>query len=601
MSSAAAPDLVVASPLESRREAAETRKVLADRVDHLYSQLPLGIVATVATGLLAALELRQGRYYWDVVAWGIALVTVNAARAALYWGYRRSQDKIGEAEQWLRWLGIGALANGASWGYAGAVFFPSQADEQQVFLALLLAGAMAGGIPMYAPSWPMYAAYASGIALPFTYVLAAFGNRLFSEIALFVPFFYAVSVAIVWKLNQVFNAGYRLRYAYGRLTEDYSQLNRRLEEQLRQLTEARREVEASGKKLALFAERSPIPIMEFEPSGTVSSANPVAEHVFGFASSELIGRPVAEVLVGPSQRAEFARHWQDMFGSHKPLTALRIGTLRRDGQELVCEWSLTPLVNLEGKVLSVIGQLRDITQQLEADRLKREFTSTLSHELRTPLTSIIGSLQLVNSGVLGELDRDVAELTRVAERNSQRLLDLINDILDIEKIASGKLELTLEPLPLDELVRESVALNRAYADRFRVTLKTVEPLPALRVSGDRRRVQQVLTNLISNAAKFSAEGEVVELEVARCGTRARVSVHDRGPGIPAEFRSRIFGRFAQADMAETRRKGGTGLGLAICKRLVETMGGRIGFDDRVGGGTSFWFELALVPESAAPG
>jgi len=241
--------------------------------------------------------------------------------------------------------------------------------------------------------------------------------------------------------------------------------------------------------------------------------------------------------------------------------------------------------------VSVIIQGRDITQQLEAERIKQEFTSTLSHELRTPLTSIIGSLQLINSGVMGGVDKDVAELTMVAERNGQRLLDLINDILDIEKIESGKLTLTPELLTLDELVGESLVLNKGFAERFQVRYEPRGTLLPVQVKADRKRLLQVMTNLLSNAAKFSPPGEAVEVSMEDLGTRVRIGVHDHGPGIPENFRSRIFGRFAQADSSATRQKGGTGLGLAICKRLIELMDGRIGFTDRDGGGTVFFFEL----------
>ena len=223
--------------------------------------------------------------------------------------------------------------------------------------------------------------------------------------------------------------------------------------------------------------------------------------------------------------------------------------------------------------------------------MKKEFTSTLSHELRTPLTSIIGSLQLVNSGVLGEIDKDVADLTQVAERNGQRLLDLINDILDIEKIESGKLTLAPEQLRLEELVRESMVLNKGFGDRFKVRFELAGGAPGREVRGDRKRLLQVMTNLLSNAAKFSPEGSAVEVTITDNGANMRIGVHDRGTGIPENFRGRIFGRFTQADSATNRQKGGTGLGLAICKRLIEMMRGHIGFEDRVGGGTTFWFDL----------
>jgi signal transduction histidine kinase len=239
----------------------------------------------------------------------------------------------------------------------------------------------------------------------------------------------------------------------------------------------------------------------------------------------------------------------------------------------------------------VIAQGRDVTAQREAERVKKEFTSTLSHELRTPLTSIIGSLQLINTGIVGDVPPDVAELTVVAERNGQRLLDLINDLLDIEKIESGKLSMAPEVLAIDDVVREAMVLNKAFGERFKVRFEMSSGLPGRQVTADRKRLLQVMTNLLSNAAKFSPEDGAVEIALRDDGSNVRVAVHDRGPGIPESFRTRIFGRFAQADSTATRQKGGTGLGLAICRRLIELMHGRIGFEDRPGGGTTFWFEL----------
>ena len=573
-------------------QSADPHLVLADRVEQIYSQMPLGIAGSFIISFVAAYELREGRYVEIVIFWAGLVVLLAAASTGLYWSYRKTATKASEAAQWLRWLAISALANGATWGFAGAVFFPSHADEQQVFLAFLLAGMVAGGVPIYAISWPVYALYAAGIVFPFTYVLGTFGNRLFAEIALLVPAFYAMNVGVAWRLNQVFDSGYRLRHAYGKLTENYTALNRRLEQQLVELEEARRQVEASGRKLALFAERSPIAVFELDPEGKVLSVNPAAENLFGFTSAEMSGHPGTKFMFADQLKTDIEARWHSFVAERKPIFDLRYNNTRRDGTELICEWNLTPLVNPENQVVSVIIQGRDITQQLEAERIKQEFTSTLSHELRTPLTSIIGSLQLINSGVMGDIEKEILELTTIAERNGQRLLDLINDILDVEKIESGKLTLILEGVELGELITESLTLNRAYAERFKVRFVAAGELRSAKVHADRKRVLQVMTNLLSNAAKFSTEGTAVEVTIdPPAGETVRVGVHDTGPGIPENFRSRIFGRFAQADMSHTRQIGGTGLGLAICKRLVEIMGGRIGFSDRAGGGTTFWFEL----------
>jgi len=572
------------------RDRADPQQVLADRVAQLYRQMPIAIGATFIAGLIATFEL-QGRWLKELVLiwWGL-VVAYSVAASLLLYAYHRSADKVTTAPEWLRWLGIAALGNGASWGLAGGVFFRSLSDEQQVFLAFLFAGMASVGIPVYAASWPIFALYAAGILGPFFYVLLTFGNRLFVEIALLVPLFYVINVAIAYRLTHVFHSGYRLRHAYGKLAQDHRLLNQRLERQLVELEEARRQVEASGRKLALFAERAPIAVLELQPDGTVAEVNHAAEILFGYAAAELVGGPVKKLVLAEFHD-EFEHIWQQLLSSRESIAGLKIRNPRRDGIELTCEWTVTPLVNFQKDVIAVIAQGRDVTAQLEAERMKKEFTSTLSHELRTPLTSIIGSLQLINSGVMGDVDKEVGELTMVAERNGQRLLDLINDILDIEKIESGKVTLAPEVMRVDELVRESLVLNKAFGERFKVRFQSHGDLAERQVHADRKRLLQVMTNLLSNAAKFSPEGGIVEISTEDAGPNVRIAVHDRGSGIPEAFRSRIFGRFTQADSTATRQKGGSGLGLAICKRLVELMRGRIGFDDRPGGGTTFWFEL----------
>ena len=601
--SAAPVELAPTSGASARAEdvagRADPQRVLADRVDQLYSNMPLGLLAHLLIGGIATYELWDDRSRDLVLFWWGLVLLVTAARAVLYFGYRASARKLVEADQWMRWLAISALASGVTWGFAAAVFFPSHTDEQQVFLAFLLAGITSAGIPAYAASWPMFAMYAGVIVLPFTYVLANFGNRLFTEIAVLVPIFYLINVAIAHRLNRVFLSGYRLRHAYDRLTEDHTRLNKQLEQQIEDLLEARQEVEASGRKLTLFAERAPISVIETDANSTILEMNPATEHMLGYSTLELIGRSALNTLFPADEAALTPAWWSEFVARREPVSRMRARCLRRDGLELECEFTITPLVNEAGDLVSIIAQFQDITQQLEAERLKKEFTATLSHELRTPLTSIIGSLQLVTSGVVGEVGGEVSELANVAERNAQRLLDLINDLLDIDKIESGKFTLAPESVQVSELVQESLILNKSFADRFRVALEVRDPVPDVRVYVDRKRLMQVMTNLLSNAAKFSPEGSAVEVSTRLADGMVRVEISDRGPGIPDDFRARIFTRFAQADSTTTRNKGGTGLGLAICKRLIEMMNGRIGFNDRPGGGATFHFELPVLADAAS--
>jgi signal transduction histidine kinase len=227
------------------------------------------------------------------------------------------------------------------------------------------------------------------------------------------------------------------------------------------------------------------------------------------------------------------------------------------------------------------------------DRLKSEFVSTVSHELRTPLTSIRGAVGLVTGSFSDNLPENVRELLVMADRNIDRLTLLVNDILDLEKIESGKLEFNFVPLDLVELARHALESNAGYAHQHQVRLRLVDSPFQADIMGDESRLLQVFANLLSNAIKYSPAGGEVEVSIWQSDDRFRVSVKDHGNGIPEEFRARIFQRFAQADSSDTRQKGGTGLGLNISKVIVERHSGVIGYECRQGIGTEFYFELPV--------
>ena len=242
----------------------------------------------------------------------------------------------------------------------------------------------------------------------------------------------------------------------------------------------------------------------------------------------------------------------------------------------------------------------DIVKLKELDRLKRDFVSTVSHELRTPLTSMRGAIGLILGGKVGEVPPKGQELLRIAMTNTERLIRLINDILDVEKADAGQMALRHDPLRIRPLVDTTLAGLDVFAREHGVTLViTGAPGADAAVTGDADRLVQVLTNLISNAVKYSPRGAAVEVEIAPGEGVVSLRVRDHGPGLPEEFTGRIFGRFQQAGGADSRRSGGTGLGLNIARTIVELHGGRIGFEPADGGGTVFWFTLPTAPETPA--
>ena len=249
-------------------------------------------------------------------------------------------------------------------------------------------------------------------------------------------------------------------------------------------------------------------------------------------------------------------------------------------------------------VVRLVGTMQDITEQRVVQRMKDEFVGVISHELRTPLTSIRGALGLMAGGAVGTLPPKAQRMADVALNSSQRLVRLVNDILDVDKISAGKLELDLAPLPAAEVVAGAIAEMRAMADQAAVTLAAL-PMDAL-VLADRDRVAQALTNLISNAIKFSPHGGTVLVAAGPAGSKGLVqfTVTDQGAGIPADKLEAVFDRFAQVDASDTRAKGGTGLGLPICRGIVEQHGGRIWATSEPGQGSTFAFTLPAAP---APG
>lgn len=254
------------------------------------------------------------------------------------------------------------------------------------------------------------------------------------------------------------------------------------------------------------------------------------------------------------------------------------------------------IINIDGKNLGAVAVIHDITELKKTERLKKEFVSIVSHELRTPLTSIRGSLGLLVSGVMGKFPEKANELLHIANNNCERLLLLINDILDIEKIEAGKMEFKLKNVDLNQLIIESISTNKMYADKFDLSIELVNPEHPVMVLVDPDRLLQVMANLISNAAKFSPRGDKIKITIKQANDLVRVSIHDHGVGIPDEFQSRIFQKFSQADSSDSRIKGGTGLGLNISKTIIEQLNGTLNFTCNPKKGTTFYFELPIFKD-----
>jgi len=254
-----------------------------------------------------------------------------------------------------------------------------------------------------------------------------------------------------------------------------------------------------------------------------------------------------------------------------------------------------PFRDHTGRIVGIVTYNRDVTEQKRSAAVKNEFIATISHELRTPLTSIRGSLGLITAGVTGELPPKAAHMVEIAHNNSERLVLLINDILDLEKLESGKMPFDMQRTALRPLLEQAITASANYMPERRVSIRLVEAAPGAEAQTDPNRLHQVFANFLSNAIKFSPVGGTVTVSTERRDNDwLRIAVSDEGQGIPEAFRKRIFGKFEQADATDNRQKGGTGLGLSIAKTIVEKLGGKIGFETGDAGSIFYVDLLELV-------
>jgi PAS domain S-box-containing protein len=337
-------------------------------------------------------------------------------------------------------------------------------------------------------------------------------------------------------------------------------------------------------------------ILILNPSGTVETMNAAATQMLGYASDELERRDIGVILDIAPGHGSFHKRIGLVDGqlSRSFLPDRRV--THRDGHEIAVDVAIGVMSLPSGDHLVV--SLRDIAERKRIERVKDDLMSTVSHELRTPLTSIVGSLGLLRSGAAGEVSANASRLIDIAENNSRRLIRLINDMLDIDRIESGMLRMLREPLDLRKTLDQACLGGEGLAATRSITLNCHVPDQPVMVTGDSDRLLQVVTNLLSNAVRAAPPSSVIDLSIELDDRRCAVlTVADRGPGIPPAFRDRIFGRFERAEQNDGSV--GTGLGLAISREIITRHDGRIWFEDRAGGGTCFRFTLPISGSVAA--
>ena len=348
------------------------------------------------------------------------------------------------------------------------------------------------------------------------------------------------------------------------------------------------------KKQRAILDTAPDAIITLDKLGIIQSFNHGAENIFEYDSDEIIGESIKTLM--PQNIANSHDNYMADFKNTDQ--SIIIGKSRelygkkKNGDKFPIDLTINAkVINNE---LLFTGVIRDITERKKIDRLKSEFVSTVSHELRTPLTAIKGSLDIITKGLNLNLPEQATTMLDIANRNVERLLTLINDILDVSKLESGEINFVIEKIEINQFIKNITEMNQEYAKKHNTTFKCINGDNDVSVNVDKDRLEQVMSNLLSNAAKYSPKNVPVEIFTTVNDGVIRVSVKDYGPGIPEDFQDTLFEKFTQSDSGDTRQVGGTGLGLNISKMIIQKLGGRLGFETTVGKETTFYFELPVV-------
>jgi PAS domain S-box-containing protein len=344
-------------------------------------------------------------------------------------------------------------------------------------------------------------------------------------------------------------------------------------------------LQESEEKYHLIFDSAPLGVVHYDKNGVITEYNDGFASIIGTNENKLNNLSLIDDVNDPKLREAIQETLQGEFSQYEGKSKSLGGKQDKD-LRIYCRG----IKSDKGEFIGGVAIVEDITEDKRVERMKSEFVSTVSHELRTPLTAIRGAVGLLNEGVAGELSTEARKLTEISQANTNRLLMLIDDILDISKIELGELSFEFKKLDVRGFLEEVVKTMEPYARQHQVKLVLKRNCYDVYINADHDRLMQIMCNLLSNAVKFSPPRGAVEISMDCVAEGVKISVKDSGPGIPKEFQEVIFDRFTQFDSSDSRRTGGTGLGLSIAKALVEKHNGRIDFDTSEQG-TSFYIVL----------
>jgi len=572
----------------------------AEQIRIVYRHIKPGIVASAINALLLVAIQWQAVSHFILISWYSLLLLLSFARYALVVSYERARPSAEQAKDWGRYFVYGAAAAGMAWGMAAFLLLPPNHPTQQVITMLVLAGTAAGATATLSALLRAFVVFSLLTLMPLFPHLLYMAGLIHYILAGFTTIFLLFMLASAKRNYDILLTSLRLNFDNQRLLENLEQekqqainLNESLKQEIGQRLNAELQLRKKEQNLEEAQRIAGLGSWECDIDRNQVTLSREMKYLLGldparesFSYVDFLAPVHEEDRAGVDK----ARH-NALAQASDYLVEYRIPLPGRH-ERLMEEQGIVRLDD-KGHTIGLSAIALDVTQRKEMDRLKRDFISVVSHELRTPLTAITGTLGLIEGGIAGELSEKATELVGVAQRNATRLGKLVNDILDIDKLEFGGLPLELECVDVVAMTRDAIEENAGYADKLGVSLRLGQAPERLDIMGDRDRLIQVMTNLISNAAKYSPSGETVEVRIKPEAEWVRIEVCDHGQGIAESFRDRVFQKFCQGDTSDSRIQYGTGLGLNIAKLIVERHGGEIGFDTLVGQGTSFWFRLPL--------
>jgi len=583
------------------------------------------IVAAALTALLWNLEPN-----WLLLLWFGCVAAIVIPRMAQVSAFRRASPTGGAATRWLRWYIVGTTASGLTWGALAVLSLPTGSAAHDFAVVFCIAGLSSASLATYFPVRTAHLAYVLPALLPVAGCFFHQGGRPNIVMGALVLVFLIALVKTGKLMNRTNTESLKLRFENRGLIDFLSEektraekLNRELQSEIAERRLAVDAMQESERRYRQIVENATDLIYQTDINGFVTLANEVTLRITGFTKEELIGRHYLQ-WIPDEYRERVRKFYETQFTERISETYYEFPILTKQG-ETVWVGQNTQLTMEGDRVLVLQAISRDITERKQweeklrralamaerlraeaevANRAKSEFLANMSHEIRTPMNAIIGMTDLALNT---ELTREQGEYLDAVKKSGDSLLRLIDDILDLSRMEAGKLDLVEVAFGLRECVNDVMTTVSFEADKKRIELvrRIPDGIPDA-VVGDPGRLSQVLSNLVSNAIKFTEKGEVivrVALESeADDEVSLQFSVTDSGIGIPAEKQQMIFREFEQADSSSTRKHGGTGLGLAISSRLVEMMGGRIWVESEADKGSTFHFtvRLGIGGESARP-